>query len=86
MTGLEELALAAVQLAAAEALTEAIRDRRDRLVIREAEAGHPHAVIGESALLSIKGVGKITRSAGLSRYAARGAAQSTVGESAAAAR
>jgi hypothetical protein len=84
VTGLEELAFVAAQLAAAERLTDAIRDRRDRLVLTQAEAGTPHAVIGAAAELSVKGVGKITRAAGLSRYSARlepGAPKSTEGES-----
>lgn len=77
MTRLEEIAAVAAQLAAAERLTDAIRDRRDQLVIAEAKDGTPHAVIGASAELSIKGVGKITRLAGLSRYRDRAAPEST---------
>ena len=71
MTPLEELAHVAAQLAAAERLTDAVRAWRDRLVLAEAEAGTPHAVIGTAAELSIKGVGKVTREAGLRRYAPR---------------
>jgi hypothetical protein len=75
MTELEILAAATAQLAAAERLTEACRDWRDRLVVSQAEQGVPHKVIGAAADLSIKGIGKITREAGLSRYAARAPAE-----------
>jgi hypothetical protein len=78
---LSELAAVSAQLAASEELTAGIRARRDRLVLTLAEADVPHDMIGDAAVLSVKGVGKITRAAGLRRYAPREAAESTVGES-----
>jgi hypothetical protein len=83
----DPLATAAAQLAAAERLTDACRAWRDQLVLREANAGVSHSEIGQRAELSVKGVGKITRNAGLRRYTPRAepepdAPKSTVGASA----
>jgi hypothetical protein len=68
---LAELTAATAQLAAAERLTDAIRGRRDRLVLALADAKRPHADIASAADITVQGVSKITRAAGLTRYRQR---------------
>jgi len=69
---LGELAAIAAQLDAAEQLAVALRDWRDRVILMLADRHVPLAAIGERADLSVKGVSKVTRAAGFSRYRPRG--------------
>jgi len=69
---LGELAEIAAQLDAAEQLAVALRDWRDRVILMLADRHVPLAAIGERADLSVKGVSKVTRAAGFSRYRPRG--------------
>ena len=68
---LAELETVTAQLAAAERLAAALREWRDRLLIEQAAAGKPHADLGAAADLTVQGVGKVTRRAGLGRYRPR---------------
>jgi len=56
------------QLTAAERLADALRGWRDRLVIQLAEGNAPHGDIAAAAAMTVQGIGKITRAAGLARY------------------
>ena len=56
------------QLGAAERLADALRGYRDRLVIQLAEGSAPHGDIAAAAAMTVQGIGKITRAAGLARY------------------
>ncbi len=70
---LAEIAAVTAQLAAAERLTEAIRERRDRLLLSSAGNGLAHADLAAAAEMTPQGIGKITRAAGQHRYRPRSA-------------
>jgi len=76
---LAELETVTAQLAAAERLAAALREWRDRLLIEQAAAGKPHADLGAAADLTVQGVGKVTRRAGLGRYRPRSGANDGLG-------
>ena len=59
------------QLAAAEALADALRESRDRQVIVLAQQDRPLAALAAAASMTVQGISKITRAAGLSRYRPR---------------
>jgi len=61
------------QLDACERFADALRGWRDRLVIQLAADGRPHGDIAAAAAMTVQGIGKITRAAGLARYRRGGA-------------
>jgi len=68
---LRELGSAALRLERAEAAADEERTRRDALVLSLARQNVPYAQIAVAARMTVQGVGKITRAAGIRRYRGR---------------
>ena len=68
---LRELGSSALRLASAEAAADEERTRRDALVLSLARQMVPYAEIAVAARMTVQGVGKITRAAGIRRYRGR---------------
>ena len=65
---LRELGSSAIRLEHAEAAADEERTRRDALVLSLARQSVPYAEIAVAARMTVQGVGKITRAAGIRRY------------------
>jgi hypothetical protein len=68
---LAALAATTRQLAAAEHLADVLRTSRDRQVVALAQQDRPQAALAAAARMTVQGISKITRAAGLSRYRPR---------------